>query len=686
MSSWKGDAFVKKISIIGIVGLIFLLLLTSCNKEPSPEDQFSKYIKLWNGQKFSQMYDYLSTDAKKSITKEEFVNRYEKIFSDLEITKLDVKSAKTDQDKKTKEATFKQPFTVKMETVAGPIKFNQTAKLIKEKRNDKENWYIDWNTGYIFPELKADDKISFKTTPAVRGEILDRNGDPMAINGTAFQIGVVPEKMGAQPEQVVSQLAELLQIKPERIQKALDAKWVKPSFFVPVATISAEETDLLEKLYQLSGVDKQNTEARIYPFKEASAHLIGYTGPITQEELDKLASEGYSSSDVIGKRGLEQVLDKKLKGKNGEKIFIKKADGKEVLLANKPVQNGENITLTIDATLQQQIFTQLAGEAGASAALDPTTGETLALVSSPSFDPNQMAIGMSEAELDSLQNNPQKPLLNRFKSTYAPGSVLKPITAAIGLSAGTLTPDTTINVSGLTWKKDQSWGNYVVTRVKDPNAPVNLEKALLYSDNIYFAQAALSLGKDKFSQGLKQFGFEEELPYLYPLESSKMGKMDSDIELADSGYGQGKIEVNVLHMATSYTPFLNNGNIIKPILTSEENKREVWKKEVVSSSNANTLSANLLNVVENPQGTAHSGKINGMTIAGKTGTAELKLKQDEKGAELGWYVAYRTDAPQLLIAMMIENVQERGGSKIPVEKVKNVFGQYGQGDSAIPAQ
>ncbi|WP_147533329.1 penicillin-binding transpeptidase domain-containing protein [Bacillus marasmi] len=670
----------KKV-FIGLISLIILVLLTSCNKEPSPENQFSKYIKLWNEQKFSEMYGYLSSDAKKAITKEEFVNRYKKIYSDLEITKIDVQFVKSDKETKTKEDTIKLPFSVKMETVAGPIDFDQNAKLIKEKRKDKENWYIEWNTGFIFPKLKTDDKIGLTSTPAIRGEILDRNGDPMAINGTAFQIGIIPEKMGLQPEMVISQLAELLQISPERIQNALNAKWVKPNFFVPVATISNEDTALLDKLYQIPGVDKQNTDARIYPFKESAAHLIGYTGPITADELEKLASEGYNATDVIGKRGLEQVLDKKLKGENGVKIFIKKADGKEVFLAEKPVKNGENITLTIDATLQQQIFMQFAGEAGTSAAIDPTTGETLALVSSPSFNPNKMAIGMSQAELDALQNNPQKPLLNRFKSTYAPGSVLKPITAAIGLTAGTLTPDTSITVNGLTWKKDQSWGKYAVTRVKDPNTPVNLEKALLYSDNIYFAQAALALGKNKFSEGLKQFGFDEEIPYLYPMEISKFGKMDSEIELADSGYGQGKIEVNVLQLATSYTPFLNNGNMMLPILTSKDKLSQVWKKEVVSEANANIISADLLNVVENPQGTAHSGKIAGMSIAGKTGTAELKLKQDEKGAELGWFVAYKTDEPHILIAMMVENVQERGGSRIPVEKVKNVLSQFGQAGS-----
>lgn len=666
----------KKI-ITSTLCILLLVLLSSCNKEPSPENRFSEYIKLWNKQKFAEMYEYLSDDAKKSITKENFVNRYTKIYKDLEIKNLDVQFTQSDEAEKPKDDSISLPFSVSMETIAGPIKFEQTAKLMKEERDDSSNWFINWNTGFIFPELKEKDKISIVTNPPVRGEIHDRNGDPMALNGAAFEIGIVPEKMGDQKDAAIGQLAQILQIAPERIQKALSASWVQPNYFVPIAKISESETVTLERLYSIPGVDKKNTGARVYPFKEAAAHLIGYTGPITADELEKLESQGYTASDTIGKRGLEQVLDKKLKGESGIKILIKKADGKQSVLAEKPVKNGENVTLTIEATLQEQIFAQLAGEAGASAALDPITGETLALVSSPSFDPNKMAIGISDAEWKALEANPQAPLLNRFKSTYAPGSVIKPVTAAIGLSAGTLTPEQTIDVKGLTWSKDKSWGKYVITRVKDPGTPVNLEKALLYSDNIYFAQVSLGLGKDKFIEGLKQFGFEEKIPYLYPLEVSKTGNMDSEIQIADSGYGQGQIEVSVLHMAATYTPFLNNGNLIKPILTMNDQKSQVWKESLVSQEHAMAISNDLLQVVESPQGTAHSGKINGMQIAGKTGTAELKLKLDEKGAELGWFVAYRTGAgsPNLLIAMMIENVQERGGSRIPVDKVKNIFAQ-----------
>ena len=665
--------------IIALTLLLLIAVLSSCNKVPSPEDRFSDYTKLWNQQKFAKMYDeFLTKDAKKEVSKDEFVNRYTKIYNDLEVAKLKVKYAKPKEATKTKEDSLELPFSVKMNTVAGPIEFDQTALIVKEERKDAENWYVDWHPGFIFPDLEAQDKISFAGQPAVRGEILDRNGSALAKNGSAFEIGLIPEKMGDKPDESIAKLAQQLQITPERIEKALSASWVKPNLFVPVGKIAETEGELLETLYEIPGVDKKNANARVYPYSAAAAHLIGYTGPITADELEKLADQGYSANDMIGKRGLEQVLDKRLKGENGLRIFIKKADGTQKMLAEKEVQDGENIKLTIDASLQQQIFTSLTGEAGASSALDPITGETLALVSSPSFDPNKMSLGMPAAELKALEENEQQPLLNRFKSNYVPGSVIKPITASIALTAGTLTPDKTINVNGLNWQPDKSWGDYVVTRVTDPHTPVNLEKALLYSDNIYFAQAALGLGKDKLADGFKQFGFDKKLSYLYPMEASTFGNLDSDIKVADSGYGQGQVEVNILHLSAAYTPLLNNGNLIRPILTMDEEKGQIWKKEIVSGANAAKISQALLQVVESPQGTAHTGKISGLSIAGKTGTAELKLKQGESGSELGWFVGYKTTAPHLLISMMVENVQDRGGSHVPVEKVKNIFSMGAQ--------
>lgn len=655
--------------------ILILFVLTSCNKEPQPEEQFSTYVKLWNGQKFEEMYNYLSADAKKSIKKDEFVDRYKKIYSDLGITNLKVTYEKPkeekERDKKVTEVSL--PFSVSMDSVAGEISFEHDTHLTKEERDDNTNWYLNWDTTYIFPDLKEGDKVGINTTVPTRGDILDRNGLELATTGTALEMGIVPKDIEGQETAVIEQLATVLGMTKESIEKALNASWVQPDYFVPLKTISENDTELRAQLGQIPGVQRKTVEARVYPFGEAAAHLIGYVGSITAEELEKQEPGTYSANDVIGKRGLEQVLEKRLKGEQGVQILIQKEDGSETILAEKPVKNGENVKLTIDGAVQQDMYIELQGEAGMGAAIHPTTGETLALVSSPSYNPNNLSLGATAADWKALEEDPKQPLLNRFKANYTPGSVIKPITAAIALQVGTTNWQKTMQLSGKQWQKDSSWGSYYVTRVTDPNAPVNLADALLYSDNVYFAQTSLDLGKEKFEQGLKAFGFEEESEYLFPLETSTYGDMTSEVTLADSGYGQGQVEMSILHLASSYSILVNNGTMIKPTLLLDDEDNQVWKSGLLNEENVTKLNDALKQVVDNPRGTANAAKIEGYPLAGKTGTAEFKEKQNEAGKENGWFVAYNTDNPSLLVAMMIENVEGRGGSKVVVEKVKRVF-------------
>lgn len=664
----KEESFLKK--IIGLL-LMVVLFATGCNKEPSPEDRLATYIELWNQQKFDQMYDYLTDGSKNIISKEDFINRYEKIYDDLQISDLKITFVKPKEEEQVKKETATYNFSAKMDSIAGEIQFTHKAKLKKEEHDEKNNWYVDWNTTYIFPDLKDGDKISLSTVSPRRGEIYDRSGNGLAVNGQVYEIGVVPGKLEGQKAQIIEQLSSLLKMTPEQIEKALGASWVKPDLFVPLKRVALDDAERIAKLVALEPVQTKKVDARIYPYKEAAAHLIGYVGPITAEELEKLKDKDYTSTDVIGKRGLEEVFDEQLKGKSGTKIMIKKSDGNIVVLAERPVEDGGDVELTIDANLQLQIFTELIGEAGTSAAINPTTGETLALVSSPSFDPNQATLGFSGDEWKALQDNPLQPLTTRFNKSYAPGSVLKPITAAVGLEKGAITTNQAVEISGLKWQKSASWGGYFVTRVHEASS-VNLEKALVFSDNIYFAQAALAIGNDAFTAGLKKFGFEKELSYPFPLEKSMIGNLDKEIGLADSGYGQGQIQMSIVHLLETYTPFLNGGNMIKPTLLLDKEKSQ---ELVMSGETAATISPMLRKVVGDANGTAHAAEMADYPLSGKTGTAEIKQKQGEKGTENGWFVAYNTNSPGLMIAMMIENVQGRGGSSIPVNKVKNIIMQ-----------
>lgn len=660
--------------IIGMLVLLVLLAMVAagCSKEPQPQDQFAAYIKLWNEQKFDKMYDYLTEGTKEVISKEDFTTRYQKIYDDLHITDLKITFEKpgSDEELPKDQDSVNYDFFASMNSIAGPIEFTHKAKMNKEERDKKNNWYVDWNTTYIFPQLKDGDKIGVSTTKPKRGQIVDRAENGLAMNGQVYEVGVVPGKLEGQKEPVIQQLSSLLKMTPEQIEKAITASWVKPDLFVPLKKVSMDDTERIAQLIALEPVQTKKVEARIYPYKEAAAHLIGYVGSITAEELEKLKDKGYTSSDVIGKRGLEQVFDEQLKGKNGVKITIKKPDGNTELLAEKAVEDGPDVKLTIDINMQASLYAELVGEAGAGAAIDPVTGQTLALVSSPSFDPNQASLGFSSDEWNQLQENPQKPMTTRFNKSYSPGSVFKPLTASIGLKNNTITIEQTMNVNGLKWQKGASWGGYFVTRVHEADS-VNLEKAMVYSDNIYFAQTALGLGKDPFTAGLKEFGFEEESDYPFPLETSTIGKLDNEIALADSGYGQGQIQMSIVHLLETYTPFVNSGNMVKPSLLLDVEKSE---KSVVSPEIAATVSGMLRKVVGDAEGTAHSAEIADYPLAGKTGTAEIKQKQGEKGTENGWFIAYNTNSP-LMVAMMVEDVLGRGGSQIPVKKVKNFFMQ-----------
>ncbi|MFT4006557.1 MAG: penicillin-binding transpeptidase domain-containing protein, partial [Lacrimispora sp.] len=233
---------------------------------------------------------------------------------------------------------------------------------------------------------------------------------------------------------------------------------------------------------------------------------------------------------------------------------------------------------------------------------------------------------------------------------------------------------------GTSWRKDASWGNYYITTLHTYE-PVILKNALIYSDNIYFAKAALSIGADVFTEQLKSLGFGERIPF--PIEMgvssySNNDKIDDEIQLADSGYGQGELLVNPLHLAVLYSAFVNDGNVISPTLrVSKDQQSSFWIENAFSKEAADTVREDLIQVIEDKNGTGHGCKIDGLSLAGKTGTAEIKQsKEDQDGTELGWFAVFTPDAQgedAFLMLTMVEDVKERGGSGYVVERTRKVL-------------
>lgn len=459
---------------------------------------------------------------------------------------------------------------------------------------------------------------------------------------------------------------------------------LEESYKVRVYSNSGSRGDILDRNGKILATNNEYGE-REYPYGEITAHLVGYIRGISEEELEAHKGEGYTASSLIGKNGLELAFEDRLKGKNGTGIYI--VDANEAVLktiAETDMEDGEDIKTTIDIELQQKIYDEFEEDNGLSVAINPKTGEVLAMVSTPSFDSNMFITGFTDEEWQKLSSDENTPMFARYESTWVPGSSFKPITGAIGLETNSFTATESFGSSTLSWQKDDSWGDYKVTTLTSYSGNANLRNALIYSDNVYFAKAALKIGTTQFAESLLELGFNKELDFPISMSKSQFGdnnEFTSEIGLADSGYGQGKILVNPLHVAAIYSAFVNNGNIVKPYIEYSANTAEVeyWIENAFSKDVANEIKKDLIQVVENPGGTGYEAKISGVTLAGKTGTAELKSSKDEDGEELGWFntfvVSDKKDE-QLLMINMIENVEDRGGSHYLLPIVRNIVKDY----------
>lgn len=643
------------VAIVVIAAVVLFFLLSGNNNESTLKNFYAQISE----KKYEDMYNSLSSESQKSYDQQTFVERNQNIYEGIEASDFQIEV--------TDETGNELTYNVKMNTIAGEVTF--------ENKTTIEAGKIVWDDSFIFPDLTQNDRVRVSEDEAIRGQILDRNGKMLAGQGEAYSVGLVRGKLNGEND--YDQLAELLGLTKESIQKTMSASWIQDDSFVPLTTIPSTDTQLENQLLQIPGVQLNTVEVRTYPYGEVTSHLTGYMQQVTAEDLEKHQGEGYTEISMIGRSGIEAAYEKQLKGTNGATISIVDENGStKSTVATQEKQDGQDITLTIDIDLQRDLYNAFDEDQSASVAMNPTNGEVLALVSTPSFDSNDFIYGFSTEEWDDLNNDEDQPLTNRFRATCVPGSTMKAITAAIGLETDSLDASKDFGAE-MKWQKDSSWGDYFVTTLHAPN-PNNLRNALIYSDNVYFAKAALEIGKDNLEKGYKSLMIGEDIPFELALTKSQYtsDSFDDEILIADSGYGQGQILMNPVQMTSIYSSFMNDGKMMTPHVV-KSTETSVWA-EPFSKETTDEIKSDLIQVVEDNNGTAHALNNSQYQLAAKTGTGEIKDSQDDTtGTELGWLSVASTDSSKpIVITTMVEDVKGRGGSNYVVNGVKQPLMSY----------
>ena len=541
-------------------------------------------------------------------------------------------------------------------------------------------------------------RFRFVRIPPARGKILDRSGRLLAGVRPCFNICYLREGRG-NAQGVMARLAAVLG-EDEAFLQARMARARGLPFYTPVVLKQDADWETVCRveamLYSLPGVSVQVIPARAYPYGPIAPHLLGYLAEISPDDLKSGLYPGAVSGDLVGKSGVEFRHRKELSGLPGRREVEINASGRLIrILKDVAPYPGDDIYLTLDLELQQAAQEAMQGRVGALVALDPQSGRIEALVSSPGFDPSAFSSGIGKREWAVLNDPVKRPLLNKaIQGRYAPGSVFKIVMAGAALQEKVAGPQSTV-VCNSRFRLGRR-----VFRCWDwrGHGQVNLYKAIVQSCDVYFYQMGLRLGIDTISRYARAFGLGEktgiDLPYesagLVPSREWKIERFNEpwqDGETLNIAIGQGFILVTPLQAAVMMAAVANGGTLFRPsyleqVVDSNGEIIKAFSAHVngslpVSKSRLNLIRQALEGVVSDRKGTGRKARIEGIKVAGKTGTSQVigqkKRRQSEKMAwryrDHAWFVAYApADAPGIAVAVLVEHGGHGGSAAAPVAK------------------
>ncbi len=551
---------------------------------------------------------------------------------------------------------------------------------------------------------------------APRGMILDRNGRILVDSRPSFDVLLVPHETADLPL-TLRRVAGLIEAEPEALQAALGRPRGRERFVAqPIAhDLSWPHLARVEsRLWALDGVLTQATPVRFYPNGSSLAHVLGWLGEIDREQLGRREFQGYRQGDVIGREGVERLLDRELRGRAGGRNVLVDAHGRELeRLDSLEAQPGLNVVLTIDQRLQQTAEAALSatGQPGAVVALDPRNGEVLVLASLPAIDPNEFAVGIDRASWQALTDNPATPLHNRaLQGQYPPGSTYKVVGALAGLEAGVIAADETVTCTG-SFRLGR--GRYRCWR-REGHGVVDLHRAIVESCDVYFYKLSLRVGADRLAYyaralglgaptGIELRGESSGLVPTMAWKERRFGEPWVEGETVSLGIGQGFNLWTPIQLANVYAAIASGGIRYRPFVVKRvedsqgnliEKRESVSLGEIaISNESLELVRAALRDVVQAPHGTGYVMRNlpAGVVAAGKTGTAQVvALAEDppaddedipEAHRDHAWFVTYApVEDPRIVVAVMVEHGGHGGSVAAPI--ARDVVVEFLKGEDA----
>jgi penicillin-binding protein 2 len=547
-------------------------------------------------------------------------------------------------------------------------------------------WQLQVLQGEEFLRLSEENRIRSYPVAAPRGIIYDRQGRPLVSNRPSFTVSVLP--MEVEGSQEFALLGKFLGLDPAEIAKKVEeAARYRPFEPVRIARdVSLEVvTKIEERRLELPGTLIQAEPVRHYLHGSLAAHVLGYLGEISGEELKARRGQGYSMGDLIGKAGIEREYDPLLRGTNGRLQVEVDAVGRPLkVLGSIPPTPGNSLVLTLDAELQRAAEEALGDRKGAIVAMDPRSGEILALVSHPSFDPNLFAVGISAQAWRRITKDPGLPLVNRaVDMTYEPGSVFKVVTALAALDVGVATEKTAINCPGYL-----RMGNWVFKDWK-AHGRINFTEGVAQSCNVMFWILGRQVGAERLAEYARRLGMGQPTGVDLPSEArglipdpnwkeQEKGEPWYPGETLNMAIGQGYVQVSPLQVARALSAIANGGTLPRPHLLRSVLSPEGEVLEKVSHGplepiplrprSLEVLRDGMVAVVT--RGTGRSAAVPGLSIAGKTGSAENPL-----GEPHAWFGGFApAEDPQLVVVVLVEFGRRGGVAAAPI--AQKIFAAY----------